>query len=349
MHFFTIDRAKDRPDPRVLLHRSYHLSSLPRLMPLCRLLGHKPVVDGYDSKYGREEERRARWVACDRCGVRPDPQGWLNPDQWSLGQPYTGPFTGQHMPKEAARQLAKRGIVPKPPTQPGPWPTHPEGALSAELVIGRSHSVGAEIKVGNPGSENVLAGHITLGPIGALYVTSERFGQRVQRRFNPTGYQSRVTGVSIYGGRLSWQAWARRDEHRASDPKWMSGSTSIDPRDYLYGPLKNRKVWQTDDVPATVRMPEGDTHDVTVRLEKWESRRTRGRARTYWLAQWDCAQGIPVRNHDWKGDDTYSCSWGIKGVTPDMPRWPLILAAKAAEQCSRDRARYSYRAPEVQK
>ena len=350
MHYFTIDRAKDRPDPRVLLHRTYHLSSLPRLMPLCRLLGHKAVVDGYDSKYGREEERRARWVACDRCGVRPEPQGWLDPGQWNLGQPYTGPFTGKNLPKEAARQLAKRGIVPKPPTEPGPWPTRPEGALNAELVIGRSHTLGAEIKVGNPGSENVLAGHITLGPLGALYVNSERFGQFVQRRFNPSGYQSRTTGFTIHDGRLWWTAWAKRDEWHSSDPRWMQGSVSVDPRDHLWGEQKNHRVDRTEDVPAVVRMPEGDCYDATVRLERWESRRPRGgRSRTYWLAQWDCKEGIPVRNHDWKGDETYSCSWGIKGVTPDMPRWPLILAAKAAEQCSRDRARYGYRAPEVRK
>jgi hypothetical protein len=346
VHWFTIDRAKDRPDPRVLLHRSYYLSSVPRLMPLCRLLGHKPVVDGYDSKYGPEENRRARWVCCDRCGVRPEPQGRLDPDQWSLGQPYPGPFTGQDMPKEAAHQLARRGIVPKPSAKPGPWPTNPTGDLGAELVIGRSHSIGADIKVGNPGSEHVLAGHIGLGPLGAFYVHTERFGQFVQRRLNPTGYQSRETGFHIYHGRLSWQLWAKRDEHSAKDPKWMRGSAPIDPRHYLYGPKKNRKVSQTEDVPAVVRMPEGDTYNVTVRLEEWETRRTRGRARTYWLAQWDCKDGIPVRNHDWKGDETYSCSWGIQGVTPDNDRWPYILAAKAAEQCSRDRARYNYRAPE---
>lgn len=349
MHFFTVDRAKDRPARRVLVHRSYHLHGLPRLMAACRVLGHKPVIDGYDSKYGREEERRQRWVCCDRCGVRPNPQGHLNPDQWSLGQRYPGPFNGRHLPEQAARQLAKRGIIPRPPAAPGPWPARPEGALSAELVIGRSHSIGAQIKVGNPGSENVLAGHVTLGPVGALYVTSERFGQWVQRRLNPEGHQSRVTGFSIHDGRLWWQAWAKRDEWSAKDPKWMQGSVAVDPRHLLLGLVKNRKVWQTDDVPATVRMPEGDTHDVTVRLEKWESRRKRGRARTYWLAQWDCKKGIPVRNHDWKGDETFSCSWGIDDVTPDNPRWPLILAAKAAEQCSRDRARYGYRAPETQK
>lgn len=347
MHFFSIDRAKDRTDPRVLIHRSYYASSMPRLMPLCRLSGHKPVVDGYDSQYGPEDQRRRRWVCCDRCGVRPEPQGNLDPDQWQIGQPYTGPTSAaRRMSATVVRQLARKGIAPTVSNDPGPWPTDPEGSLGAELVIGRSHSIGADIKVGNPGSENVLAGHIGLGPLGALYVHSERYGQWIQRRLNPVGYQSRETGFSIYHGRLSWQVWAKRDEHSASDPKWMRGSIPLDPRHHLLGPKRNRKISETDRVPAVVRMPEGDTHDVTVHLEQWETRRTRGRATPYWMAQWDCKAGIPIRNHDWKGDETFSCSWAIKGVTPDNPRWPHVIAAKAAEQCSRDRARYGYRAPE---
>lgn len=346
MHRFTIDRAKDRPDPRVLLHRSFYLSDLPRLMLACRVLGHRPVVDGYDSKYGPEEHRHSRWVVCDRCGVRPEPQGHLDPDEWSVGQPYTGPTaTARRLSPIVVKQLARKGITPRLQTEPGPWPARPEGSLGAELVIGRSHTIGADIKVGNPGSEHVLAGHIGLGPLGALFVHSERFGTWVQRRLNPTGYQSREIGFRVYHGRLSWDLWAKRDERSASDPKWMHGSFPIDPRHHLLGPRRNHKISETEKVPAVVRMPEGDTHDVTVRLEKWETRRTRGRATTHWLAQWDCKAGIPVRNHDWKGDETFSCSWHIEGVTPDNPRWPHIIAAKAAEQCSRDRARYGYRPP----
>ena len=348
MHVFVTDRKKDSNDPRVLLHRSYHAHNLPRLIPMCRLLGHKPVVDGYDSEYGRSEERRARWVACDRCGVRPEPQGNLDPDQWQLGQPYTGPFTGRLLPAEKVRQLQESGSIKTYPypKEPGNFSDRPTGALGAELIIGRSLSLGADIKVGNWGSENVLAAHIGLGPLGALYVHTEAFGTWVQRRLNPAGYKSRETGISVHGGRLWWNVWADRDEWNSTDPKWMRGNITIDPRHYLYGPLKNRKLSETDRVPAVVRMPEGDTYDVTVHLERWESRRTRGHACTYWMAQWDCDKGIPVRNHDWKGDETFSCTWMAEGVTPDNPRWPYVLAAKAAEQCSRDRARYGYRAPD---
>jgi hypothetical protein len=318
VHTFTIDRSKDRPDPRVLLHRSYHAHGVPRLMALCRLLGHKPVVDGYDSEHNSD---RARWVCCDRCGVRPEPQGPLGADRWNLGDRYTGAL-------------------------PGPWPDKPEGALGAELIIGRSHSIGADIKVGNPGSEHVLEAHIGLGPVGALYVNTERFGQWIQRRLNPVGYNSREIGFSIYDGDLSWKLWAKRDKWSKTDPKWMQGSFSIDPRQHLLGPRRNYKLSETEKVPVVVRMPEGDNYDVLVHLERWETRRTRGRARTFWRAEWESEAGIPVRNHSWKGDEYYSSSWVIDGVTPDTPRWPYILAAKAAEQCTRDRARYGYQAPE---
>lgn len=332
----------DDRQPGLLVSRTFWISDVPRLIPLCRLFGHKPVVDGTDTP--------CRWVACDRCGIRTDPQGNLDPDQWDIGQPYTGPFnTAPPMPPIVRKQLHRKGLLPKDAGLPGPWPT-PVGTVGGEIHIGKSkwRTVGIDFKVGNCGSEQVLAASLRLGLLGSLYLHTEDHGRWLQRRLNPTGYQSRETGIAIHHGKLWWKAWAKRDEWSKSDPKWMQGSVTLDPRDHLLGPVKNRKVWQTDDVPATVRMPEGDTHEVTVRLEKWEARRKRGRARAYWHAQWDCKQGIPVRNHDWKGDETFSCSWMIEGTTPDNPRWPLILAAKAAEQCSRDRARYNYRAPEVQ-
>ncbi|WP_399559411.1 hypothetical protein [Streptomyces chartreusis] len=331
--------GEDR-QPSLLVSRTFWFSDVPRLIPVCRMVGHKPVVDGTDTP--------CRWVACDRCGIRANPQGNLDPALWDIGQPYTGPFNpAEPLSPIVRKQLARKGIKPARASEPGPIPAHPVGTVGGEVHIGKSkwRTVGIDFKVGNCGSEQVLAASLRLGPLGSLYLHTEDHGRWLQRRLNPTGYQSRETGLSYYRGRLSWQVWARRDEHRASDPKWMSGSVPIDPRHYLYGPRKNRMLFQTEKVPAVVRMPEGDTHDVLVHLEKWETRRTRGRARTYWMAQWDCKKGIPVRNHDWKGDETFSSAWTIQGVTPDNPRWPLIIAAAAAEDCSRDRARYNYRAP----
>lgn len=334
------NRGEDR-QPSLIVSRTFWVSDVPRLIPLCRLFGHKPVVDGTDTP--------CRWVACDRCGLRATPQGNLDPAQWDIGQPYTGDINrAQPLPPVVRKQLARKGIKPTASDLPGPFPTLAVGTVGGEVHIGKSkwRTFGIDFKVGNCGSEQVLAASLRLGPLGSLYLHTEDHGRWLQRRLNPTGYQSRESGVSFHDGRIWWQLWARRHEHRASDPKWMNGNAHIDPRHYLYGPRKNHKVFETDPVPATIHMPEGDSYDVTVHLEKWETRRTRGRATTFWRAEWDCKAGIPVRNHSWKGDETFSCSLVIEGITPDNPRWPHVVAAAAAEQCSRDRARYGYRAPD---
>ncbi|MFD9004480.1 hypothetical protein ACFV0T_26565 [Streptomyces sp. NPDC059582] len=339
MLFRSIDRnSGDDHQPSVLVSRTFWASDVPRLIPLCRLIGHKPVIDGTDTP--------CRWVACDRCGLRANPQGNLDPTQWDIGQPYTGPLTPtKPLSRIVRKQLARRGITPDQ-SQPGPFAKQPTGTVGGDICIGKSkwRTVGIDFKVGNCGSEQVLAASLRLGLLGSLYLHTEDHGRWLQRRLNPTGYQSRETGLSYYQGRISWQVWARRDEHRASDPKWMSGSVAIDPRDYLLGPVTNEKVDSTGDVPAVIRMPEGDNHDVTVRLEKWQTRRRRGRATTFWRAEWNSKPGIPVRNHSWKGDEYFSSSFVIEGITPDNPRWPQVVCGAAVEHLCRDRARYGYRA-----
>lgn len=343
MHTFTVDYSTDRPDPRVLVNRGYFASSLPRLIPLCRLRGHKPVVDGYDSAYGNQE--RARWVACRRCGVRPEPQGYLDPDTWNIGQPYAGPFNpGQPTSETVRKQLAVRGLD-EGIRQPGAWPPSPTGSLGAQVIIGRSQTYGAGFKVGTAGSEHVLAAHIGLGPLGALFLHTEQFGAAVQRRLNPTGYESRVVDVAFHNGRVWWNLWARRNERNASDPRWMNGSANIHPAHYLLGPRTNTVLEKTDKTPATVHMPDGTAYDVTVRLEKWQHGRQRGRKTTSWSLDWDCPAGIPVRNHSWKGDEALSGHLPFPDEAAGTPQWTEVACALIAESCARDRAHYNYRAP----
>lgn len=324
--------GEDR-QPSLFVSRTFWVSDVPRLIPLCRLLGHKPVVDGTDTP--------CRWVACDRCGIRAEPQGNLDPAQWNIGQPYTGSFTpDQDLSPIVRKQLARKGIKPARSNQPGPLPARPVGTVGGEIHVGKSkwRTVGVDFKVGNCGSEQVLAASLRLGPLGSLYLHTEDHGRWLQRRLNPTGYQSRETGLSYYQGRLSWKVWARRYEHRASDPKWMSGSIPVDPRHYLFGKITNRKVSTTEKMPATVRMPEGDTYEVTVRLERWSIGRQRGRRRDHWTADWDYKPGIPYRN----GDSYYSGNHPIQHVTEDTPDWPVLVAQTVADHITRDRARYNY-------
>ena len=171
MHRFTVDYSKDRPDPRTLMNRGFFLHDLPRLILLCRIFGHRPVVDGYDSQYGREEDRRARWINCGRCGIRPEPQGVLDPDEWNLGQRYTGAFLRTRPPSPTvAKKLAERVLPPAPQPLPGPWPSNPTSAIGAQVIIGRAMSLSAQVKVGSRSSEQCLAAHLSLGPLGAIYV-----------------------------------------------------------------------------------------------------------------------------------------------------------------------------------
>lgn len=341
MHRFTVDYSKDRPDPRVLMNRGFFCHGLPRLILPCRLSGHRPVVDGYDSQYGDRD--RARWVICDRCGIRPEPQGFLDPDQWQLGQKYTGPFNPtQPMAPAARKKLISMGMD-EGIRLPGAWPSNPTSAIGCQLIVGRTYGFSTEVKVGNPTSEQCLAGHISLGPIGALYAHTEDHGRFIQRRLNNTKRESRETGLRLRHGRLEWRLWAPRDHSKKSDPWWMRGEVPVDPRHYLFGKVTNRSVSSTDKMPATVRMPEGDTYDVTVRLECWSIGRQRGRRREHWTAEWDYKPGIPYRN----GDSYYGGNHPIQHVTADTPDWPALVAASVADFIARNRASHDYQAPEA--
>uniref|UniRef100_UPI00051853AE hypothetical protein n=1 Tax=Streptomyces capuensis TaxID=1464056 RepID=UPI00051853AE len=330
-----------------LLNRGFFVHETPRLMRVCRLLGHKPVVDGYDSAHG--DERRARWVTCGRCGVRPQPQGWLDADQWSLGQSYTGLFLAA-APKRPSptvvRQLARRGIKPSSLRQalPGPWPERPEGAVGAQLIIGRSRSLGFGFKIGNMGSEQPLAAHVSLGPLGALHVHTEGHGRWLQRLLNPTSYHSRVVDVSIHNGSLWWELWARRHEYSSRDPRWMHGNVKIDPRHYILGKHQFESVQHGPDTPGVVHMPDGTSHPVTLKLEKWTRGRVRGRKTSTWEVDWSSEKGIPIRNHAWKGDEVFGSGVTVTAASVENGQWPQEACAAIAIQCAKDRARYDYQA-----
>lgn len=343
MHRFTVDYSKGRPRPRVLMNRGFFLNGLPRLILLCRLTGHRPVVDGYDSQYGDD---RARWVICDRCGIRPEPQGSLDPDTWNLGQPYTGEFNhAKPLSPMVRKQLDRQGLTPRGAGLPGSWPANPTSDIGSQVIIGRSSGLGVGVKVGSNSSEQCLAANLRLGPIGAVYVHTEDHGRVIQRRLNSSpdlSSESREIGLGFNRGRLSWTLWAPRNEWKPSDPKWMRGSIPIDPRHYILGPVTNERVHSTDKVPAIVHMPDGDSYDVTVRLEQWAIGRKRGRTQERWTVDWDCKDGIPIRNNSWKGDEALGGNFPIDGITPDNPQWPQVVCAAIAQHCTEDRARYNY-------
>lgn len=349
MHQFTIDYSKDRPDPRVLLNRGYFCSGLPRLILLCRLFGHRPVVDGYDSQYGTPEDRRARWVICRRCGIRPDPQGWLNPDDWNLGQRYTGQFTVQKpLSPVVAKQLAREGITPSRPrvALPGSWPKNPASTVGAQVIIGRSNFLSAGLKVGSRSSEQCLAANISLGPLGAIYIHTEDHGRFLQHLLNgdqDLSTESREIGIDFHRGRVEWNLWAKRDSGSRDDPWWMRGGFHIDPRHYLLGKKTCVTEELSEKTPATITLQDGLSYLVQVRLERWTYGRIRGKKTIRYEVTWDCRNGIPIRFDR----ENYGSSVTISGNGLENGQWVQEARAAIAANIAATRTRYDYHAPET--
>jgi hypothetical protein len=302
VHTFTVNYLeRDGRRRGQLVNVGFFAHSVPRLIPWCRLLGHRPVVAGTDPirQDGSSYVGRAyRWVCCDRCGVRGDPQGSLDPQVWAVGDRYAGDWLPQLPAGRRDRAERDAGFQ-----RPGPIERRPDGALGGQLLVGGCDfgGVGWEFKVGNCASEHTLAAQLNLGWLGALYLHTERFGTGVQRRLNPTGYESRITGVRLRDGRLEWRLWSKRDSGSrygpTREPWWRNGEISLRWRDRLWGP----KRYAYTDVPdgqvnRIVRMPEGD-YLVRLKLQQVAYGRRRGRRKTLsWSVDWSTAgAGIPVK------------------------------------------------------
>lgn len=345
MHAHTVDYLKrDGRRRGELVSRGFWLHGLPRLMPLCRLLGHKPVVDGTNPPTWigpeREAGRAHRWVCCDRCGVRGQPQGHLDPEVWAIGDRYVGPWLDKTVSSDLEAKLAsrntERGFNP-----PGPIDHRPKGVIGAQLVIGSQYGgVGWELKVGNGGSEHTLAAQANLGPLGALYLHTERFGTGIQRRLNPTGYESRLIGVRWSDGRLEWRLWSKRDSGSRhgpdAEPWWMRGEIDLRVRDRLWGPKRYEYAVVLDgQVARIVRMPEDD-YLVQLKLQRCVCGRRRGRKRYSWHAEWNAlGQGIPTRGRD-RGRVT-GAGVDVSQRSVRNGTWPAEAAAAIAVAMTRMR------------
>lgn len=297
MRFHSTDyrEREGRKGRRLLLDRGFWLY-LPRPLLTCRLRGHKPVVDGTP---GFRDQPGHRWVCCDRCGTRPEPQGTLNPARFSIGDRWTC-------------------------GAPGPWPRRIEGVFGGQLVIGRNHLCGFQVKVGNAGSEHTLAAHAGLPFLGALYLHTEQFGTWLQRRLVPEGYESRVIEVAIGPGqRLYWGLWTFRDS--GSRQGRRAGSVKIDPRDILCGEKRYSYADEGEPQTITVTLPEGDSYPVTMQLQRQRLGRAKGRKKLSWTVDCDTVPGVPCRS----GGHDRMTGWDV-GVSDDAVeagRWPQEAAA----------------------
>lgn len=320
---FSIDYRKEGRSQRgTLVNRGFWIHRLPRPLLTCRALGHVPVVDGTT---GYRDRPGARWVCCARCGLRPDPQGSLNALAWDIGESYDGPLPGE-------------------PPLPGDWPAA-TGAIGGQVIIGKPglSGFGMSAKVGNAGSEHTLAADVRL-PFGALYLHTETFGTWLQRRLNPIGYDSRVIEFDVSDGRIRWKLWAKRDGHSKNKPRWQDGTLTLDPRDRLLGPA--RYSYETHDTTtATVRMPDGDDHEVTLTLKRQRYGRMHGAGKLSWTVEWDSRPGIPYRHNSWKGDEVLGSSVTVSDAAVDTERWAADACAGIAADVSKMRTRNKWHPP----
>lgn len=306
----------------MLVHRGFWLY-LPRPLVTCRLRGHKPVADGTEPF--RDRPPAHMWVACDRCGVRPEPQGRLDPLVWDTGERWPGPDPDL------------RGGVLSPP---GPWPASSTGTIGAELLIGNSHCAGVSVKVGHAGSEHTLAANVTLGPLGALYLHTEGFGTWLQRRLVPTGYESRVTEIRVHDAHLWWQVWHPRDSSTKGTPRWRYGNIRLDPRDALWGPERYTYVTHDGRHAVPVTMAPGETYAVDMKLKRQSLGRPGRRQVRSWSVDCTCRPGIPV-----KPTGGEILGWSVPVTSGRDGDWAAEAAAASAARMWADRARYGWRAP----
>lgn len=346
MRIFTVNYLAEDGSARrgAVLNRGVFVHHVPRLILLCRLFGHRPVVDGTDIGDSLHGPRGHRWVCCDRCGVRAEPQGQLDPAT-PIGQRYTGPWAEAlpEDPKERRLALVQhkeqhQGVSVH---RPGPLSTSPTSTVGGQVVIGgKGRGLSVQFTIGCAGEENTLAGHVSLGRLGALYLHTDRHGTWLQRRLNATGYVNRTTSLRVGDGRLSWQAWANQDHWSRSTPRWRDGSLRIDPRDLLLGEKRFNYDSHGEPVAGVVRMPHGDDHPVTLQLQRQTHGRHRGRKKLSWVVDWQCKPGIPTK----PGDRGWILGSGVP--VPDRAvaqgTWPMEAAAGIAEWATKERTRYGF-------
>lgn len=379
MHRFGINyRERDGRTRGQLVNVGFFLHQLPRLMLWCRLFGHKPTVDGTGEYHtavpsGDQYGNPHRWVVCDRCGVRGDPQGHLDPGVYAIGDYYLGEWAPPRPAKgtseyqvlleraKAARVWTGEPQEPRPArpyTLPGPIPRNggvpdngdgARGALGGQLIIGRTGIGGWswELKVGNAGSEHTLAASLYLGPLGSLHLHTERHGTWLQRRLNPTGYESRVTGQQFRDGRLSWLLWSLRDSGsrygRDREPWWRNGEISFRVLDGLFGPRRYSYEDVGEPVGRFVRMPEGEDFMVTLKLQRQTHGRRRGpvpKTRT-WSVDWNTTgKGIPTKGPE-RGR-IYGSGVEVSDASVRAGTWPSEAVCGIATRMVRDRTRYGW-------
>jgi hypothetical protein len=325
MHYFKIENSK----PGVRSGRYFLNLNLPE-HPLCYLLGHRPTV--YRLVFGRPHADGAaeyRWVECKRCLRRSTRQVPPSPQPVS----YDG----------IAQDVDRRSG----------WNGHTL-ELHAELyarkpkktMLGNHPSF--RLHVGGRGSETPFDAHLDLGVLAGYFGfggTGVRLAEWLTRG------KGRDLSCHVHGWALYWKLWTD-EEHRCDKRRsgkyqpWRcrDGSITINLRDYLYGGPA-RYAYESIGEPrdGLLVMPEGE-YVVGFQLQRQTLARPRGPRKSSCVAEWNSDAGIPIRNHEWKGDNVYASGVAIPAGLDD---WLPAAVDGLRAQIERDRAHHEWRRPET--
>lgn len=348
----SVDYLKrDDGDSHKRFHRGYFVWFDVPDNPACWLLGHFPRVRVIETKYSDPY----RVVDCRICGRRPAVSEaeiarlskGINPRQLAAQQ------------LEAARRDPKgvvKGIERRSAWRPARVEAHIEVVIPRKVkpeFLVRFH-------LGTKGSETPVDAHAGIGG-AAVFVGTSAFARAAHAL---TRGQGRDLSLRLHSGALWWEAWISEDR-RSRGGRWRSapwsnavkhrpylsrsGNVSVNPLDYLFGGPA-RYSYESAGEPVEARMTPREGYDgdgpyvVRWQLERQTLGRKRGPKKLSWTAAWECDQGIPVRNHDWKGDTITASSVSL---TDEQANGDWLTAATEAltADISSDREHYDYTWP----
>lgn len=252
------------------------------------------------------------------------------------------------------------------------WAEGPRARLG---MIG--DNLGFRFHTGGRGSETPVDAAVHFG-LGSVYLSTSLFGRFTE--WVGRGHK-RELSVKTHDGSLWWQVWydddggndsyhrcdsrrrprlwpwsAGRRKHRG----WMclrNGNLELNPADAVWGRASFHREALESPIVVAVPVGEfpGDTYPVELTLEREQLFREHGPAfarrvlSDRFTVSWDArdyCKGIPVRNHDWKGDEVLASGVSLPdGYDPADGRWPELAVEQIVEQVKRDRRHFGYVPP----
>ena len=235
---------------------------------------------------------------------------------------------------------------------------------------------GFRLHIGSRSSETPLDAHLDLGIVAAYFQVGGIGGRWCEWIGRGHG---RDLSLTVHGGQVWWKLWydgdGGNDEHHRCD-KWRqpkvwpwsaglrkyrswqclrNGSAELNPVSAFYGSVKydHQSIGRARTALVAVGQCPDDEYTVEFTLQHVQRRRAHGPqwarriTEDYYAYDAECDSGIPVQNHDWKGDEITGWSGRLEGWTPAVDfDWLAQAVESTIEIAVRNRKHYAYRPPQ---